>query len=380
MLHSSPQPFGNEVLAEFIPSTILWRDNNHQTCLVPYSNYLTPWSFSFASIIQPTCKQRQIFHTASGGKTWLDKTTTSHSLHRTSSFCAVNTTRYLFHRSSHQALIARGKKERLPLSLRDGFSWTNIARKQINSTSIHYHHKSAGQFRSSCSPPGYETSLCWIKNAISINRNSDFNHASSQIWQNQESIFRSTPIQSSWLPSNGGRTLPHWKMWTISQITNIFNNQVCSSANSTWFPASSFLSTGLELSLCWRSLFKTIDIFCVLTGNALSVFVNFIQYVCYSPDPETGLWMILLASIITFHVRQFCLTSLSSLQTFDKVSSGQIFRQPSESLSTFILPGQQKKSPWWGINKDKNECPFQESWKFSVCYGRPNFVFPFTDC
>lgn len=348
MLDSSPRPFGNEVLAEFISSTILWRDNNHQTCLAPYSNYLTPWSFSFASIIQPTCKQRQLFHTASGGAPdWTKRQNFAFSAsakHHSPSFSSVTS----------PGLDCKGKKRKTSTELTGRLQLDEHCEKtnqfDVNSPSP----QSAGQFRSSYSAPGYETSLCWIKNAMTQYKSVG---TSTSIMLPVK--FDKTKSRSSvhlrfnhldFLPTIVAHYLtrrcepsPMILFSAIAeQLPNYKSSTMCSSDNSTCFPASSFLSTGLELSLCWRSLLTTIGSLCVFTGNPLSVFVNFIQHVCYSPDLETGLWM---TSIITFHVRQFCLTSLSSLQTFDKVSSGQTFRQSSESLSTFILPGHKKKSP-----------------------------------
>lgn len=77
------------------------------------------------------------------------------------------------------------KKERLPLSLRDGFSRTRIERKKSNSASIYHYHTSAGQLRLSCSPLGCETSLCWIKSPMTINRAFDFDHASTRIQESR---------------------------------------------------------------------------------------------------------------------------------------------------------------------------------------------------
>ena len=77
------------------------------------------------------------------------------------------------------------KKERLPLSLRDGFSRTRIERKKSNSASIYHYHTYAGQLRLSCSPLGCETSLCWIKSPMTINRAFDFDHASTRIQESR---------------------------------------------------------------------------------------------------------------------------------------------------------------------------------------------------
>ena len=81
--------------------------------------------------------------------------------------------------------IQKRKKERLPLSLRDGFSRTRIERKKSNSASIYHYHTYAGQLRLSCSPLGCETSLCWIKSPMTINRAFDFDHASTRIQESR---------------------------------------------------------------------------------------------------------------------------------------------------------------------------------------------------
>jgi hypothetical protein len=133
----------------------------------------------------------------------------------------MDTIHHLLHRSPQQALLARQKKkgkqkkehsversqassskhplssiqirstafkrkkERLPLSLRDGFSRTRIERKKSNSASIYHYHTYAGQLRLSCSPLGCETSLCWIKSPMTINRAFDFDHASTRIQESR---------------------------------------------------------------------------------------------------------------------------------------------------------------------------------------------------